>query len=140
MGERDICTVLCIDDEPRALRFHKRVLQDHGYSVLAADSGPLGLALLSTCRVDAVIVGYRVQLMDGVEVALSIRRKHGTSIPVLLSAGYRGELPSELRETFDACVTQGESAEALLSELQRVLRRHKSDKVPVPIETRSLMI
>lgn len=137
MGMRDICTVLCIDDQPRTLKLRQRVLEKHGYSVVAADSGPLGLALLSTCRVDAVVVDYRVQLMDGVEVAQKIRRQYGGRIPILLATTYRGELPSKLREFFDACVTERHSAEALVVELRRLQgerpRKANSPTEPIPV-------
>ena len=48
--------ILLIDDEEHQLRLHEMVLELSGYIVLTASSGRQGLALLSSCTVDEVLL------------------------------------------------------------------------------------
>ncbi len=63
--------ILLIDDEQRQLRLHELVLELSGYTVLTASSGRQGLALLSSCTVDEVLLDYEMPEMDGGKVAAS---------------------------------------------------------------------
>ena len=112
-------TVLCIDDRTDSLKIRKLMLETQGYSVLTADDGPSGLRLLSDHPVDAVILDYKMQGMDGLAVATAIRARHG-NLPIVLLSGYPSELPKRLLEMVDACVTKGQPAQVLLEELRRV--------------------
>lgn len=116
-------TILCIDDESRGLTVRKLLLETQGYTVLTAESGPAGLELLSADKIDAVVVDFRMEPMDGLEVAKRIRREHGVWIPIVLLSGYLGEIPSELLHIFDACLTKGNASEELFAELRRLVRK-----------------
>ncbi len=122
-------TVLCIDDEVNALWLRKKLLESHGYSVLAADNGPLGLELLAKNKVDAVLLDYKMQPMDGLDVARKIRREYGAWIPILLLTGYLGEITTELLYIFDACLTKGNPTE-MLAELQRLVKQKPGKPSP----------
>lgn len=118
-------TVLCIDDESQALRLRKLLLESKGYSVLTAENGLLGLELLSSNTVDAVLLDYKMQPMNGLEVAKKIRLQHGAWIPILLLTGFLGEIPTELLYLFDACLTKGNPTE-MLEQLQRLLKHRRT--------------
>ncbi len=111
-------TILCIDDRKESLKIRKQMLEMKGYSVLTADNGASGLRLLSDNRVDAVILDYKMEGMDGLAVATAIRKRHGR-VPIVLLSGYP-TLPKLLLETVDASVTKGEPPEVLLEKLRRV--------------------
>jgi PAS domain S-box-containing protein len=60
--------ILTIDDE-RAVRTSLRAfLEDHGYEVLEADNGRLGLEIFERERPDLVLVDLRMPEIDGLEV------------------------------------------------------------------------
>lgn len=124
MGLPSAPTLLCIDDESNALFLRKRLLESHGYSVLTAETGPHGLELLSKNNVDAVLLDYKMEPMDGVEIARKIRRQYGAWIPILLLTGYLGEIPTELLYIFDACLVKGNPSD-MLTELRRLVK-HQS--------------
>ncbi|PYX56665.1 MAG: hypothetical protein DMG73_14910, partial [Acidobacteria bacterium] len=50
--------ILLIEDEQQQLSLHEMVLELSGYTVLTASSGRQGLALLSSHRVDEVLLDY----------------------------------------------------------------------------------
>jgi len=101
----------------------------NGYSVLTADNGASGLRLLSDNRVDAVILDYKMEGMDGLAVATAIRKRHG-KIPIVLLSGY-STLPKLLLETVDVFVAKGRPQEVLLDQLRRVISKRHSQNTPI---------
>ena len=79
--------ILLIDDEQKQLRLHEVVLELSGYTVLTASSGRQGLALLSSCTVDEVLLDYEMPEMDGGKVAAEIKKTH-PELPILMLSGY----------------------------------------------------
>src|SRR5438067_1781723 len=100
-------TVLCIDDEPGLLELEKRFLENHGYTVLTAASGPEGLEILSTAPVNAVVLDYLMPEMDGFAVALEIRRLL-PEVDIIIHSGTPLQIPNRLLEIADRMVAKGE--------------------------------
>jgi len=98
-------TILCIDDRKEALNIRKQMLEMKGYSVLIVDNGASGLRVLSDNRVDAVILDYKMEGMDGFAVATAIRKRHG-DVPIVLPSGY-ASLPKPLLQMVDASLAKG---------------------------------
>ena len=111
--------VLCIDDNRESLQIRKLMLETQGYSVLTADSGRAGLRLLAENHVDVVVLDDRMPEMDGLAVATTIRERH-ENIPIVLLTGYPKDLPEELLDVVDACVTKGQTPDVLLGEVRRL--------------------
>jgi DNA-binding response OmpR family regulator len=66
----------CLKSGDWKCTFIRRILlEGRGYRVLTATSGARGLALLQQNTVDAVILDYRMEGMDGAAVATMIRPK-----------------------------------------------------------------
>lgn len=81
-------TVLCVDDEPNILSSLKRLFRPLGYTVLTAESGAAGLAVLeATKRVDLVISDMRMPEMDGARFLELVRERWPDTIRLLLT-GY----------------------------------------------------
>jgi two-component system, NtrC family, sensor kinase len=59
--------VLVVDDDPDILRAMNRVLSSRGWSVLSANDGVEGLAILETREVAVILSDFRMPKMDGVE-------------------------------------------------------------------------
>ena len=80
--------VLLIDDEPsdRALLDMKLRHHEHGYDVLFAHSGWMGLQLYHQERPDVVVLDLRMPEFDGVTVLKEIRRVD-LKQPVIIWAG-----------------------------------------------------
>lgn len=111
-------TLLCIDDEPTVLTIRKMVLESVGYKVLLAESGPIGLRLLQSEKVNTVILDYKMPEMNGSEVAERIRAML-PGMPIIMLSAYVDLSPEQLKDV-DAYVTKGESPDVLLRTIERV--------------------
>lgn len=94
-------TLLFIDDESNILSSLKRLFRPLGYTILTAESGPEGLALLEKEPVDLVICDMRMPQMTGAEVLEQIRNRWPDVVRILLT-GY-----SDLESTVNA-INRGE--------------------------------
>ncbi|MFL6844695.1 MAG: PAS domain-containing protein [Allosphingosinicella sp.] len=80
-------TVLLVDDEELVRLGTADLLQDLGYQVVQAASGPEALRALRDGGVDLLVTDYLMPAMSGVELAHEARRLH-PGLPVLLVTGY----------------------------------------------------
>ena len=72
----DGARVLVIDDDETVRQVLADMLEETGHKVMQAASGPDGLALCETERVDLVITDLSMPEMSGWELAAAIRRAH----------------------------------------------------------------
>lgn len=80
-------TLLFVDDEPGILSALRRLFRPHGYRILIAESGQLGLAELEKTPVDLVISDMRMPEMDGASFLKEVRQRWPQTIRILLT-GY----------------------------------------------------
>jgi CheY-like chemotaxis protein len=81
-------TVLLVDDEAGIRYFAQALLEQHGYQVLAADSGKEALSLLAqrSSEIDVVITDMLMSFIDGATLTRAILKKW-PDLPVLLASG-----------------------------------------------------
>jgi two-component system copper resistance phosphate regulon response regulator CusR len=75
--------ILLIEDEPRLNSFLKEGLEQHGYSVDAAENGSTGLEYASTHTYDLVVLDIMLPGQSGFEV-LNNMRQFGIRTPVMI--------------------------------------------------------
>jgi signal transduction histidine kinase/CheY-like chemotaxis protein len=81
-------TILLVDDEDVVRLATADMLEDVGYSVLQADSGPAALAMLRNGRsIDLLITDYLMPGMNGVEL-IRHARNAAPDLPALIISGY----------------------------------------------------
>src|ERR1051325_1399952 len=85
-------TVLVIDDQEAPLDSTRALLEREGHTVLTANSGAMGLALLHEHDVHLVIVDYRMPGMNGAELVRAIRTTD-PYVQIIIQTGYSGETP-----------------------------------------------
>lgn len=117
--------VLCIDDHEPSLVIRRALLESKGYRVLTAINGAMGLRLLAENAVDAIVVDYKMEGMDGLAVARIVKQRMPL-VPIVLLSGY-SDLPAELLGLVDAFVKKGQAATVLVEELKRVIRMARSE-------------
>ncbi len=66
-------TVLVVDDEKRTRDYLAAILLARGWRVDTASDGPGALELVERTRYDAVVLDYRMPVMDGAETCRRIR-------------------------------------------------------------------
>ncbi|MBY0572504.1 MAG: response regulator, partial [Undibacterium sp.] len=94
-------TLLFVDDEPNILMALRRLFRAKGYRILTAESGALGLEILSKEHVDLIVSDMRMPVMDGARFLEQVRQKWPHTIRLLLT-GY-----SDIQSILDA-INRGE--------------------------------
>jgi serine phosphatase RsbU (regulator of sigma subunit) len=117
--------IVVIDDNANDLQVTRRFLERKGYRVSGATSGEEGLALVSNVMPDAVVVDYRMPMMDGFELTRRMKSDPVLqTIPVLMLTGADAarNVVEGLGAGADDFVTKGSDTEILLARLRALLR------------------
>ncbi len=117
--------IVLIDDNANDLQVTRRFLERRGYDAVPALSGEEGLTLARQQLPDAIIVDYRMPLMDGFEVARRVKADPGLhTIPVLMLTGAdsASNVVEGLGAGADDFVTKGADMEVLVARLRALLR------------------
>jgi len=117
--------ILIIDDNANDLAVTRRLLERRGFTVMTAQSGEEGMKLAEQVMPEAIVVDYRMPVMDGFEVARRIKADpHIGTIPVLMLTG--ADSPQYVVEGLSAgaddFVTKGSDIEILVARLHALLR------------------
>src|SRR5437762_3385756 len=117
--------IVVIDDNANDLQVTRRFLERKGYAVSGATSGEEGLALVTRLTPDAVVVDYRMPVMDGFEVTRRIKSDpllHTIPVLMLTGADTAQTVVEGLGAGADDFVTKGSDREILLARLRALLR------------------
>ena len=87
MNTKNHGLILVVDDDYVVCNFISTLLNKHGYSVIACESGKEALAKLQDNKIDAVLTDIIMPVVSGVEI---LEKIHNTNpeIPVILMTGY----------------------------------------------------
>jgi CheY-like chemotaxis protein len=83
--------ILLVDDNRDGLLARCSVLEEHGYKVLLANSGPDAIQALENQNCDLVITDYKMASMDGLELISKLRQRN-IKCPIILLTGYADSL------------------------------------------------
>ncbi len=82
--KRDKFKILIVDDVPKNIQVVANILQNQGYSMAFAQSGPNALEMVQTHPFDLILLDIMMPEMDGFEVCEKLRENPETrDIPVL---------------------------------------------------------
>jgi CheY-like chemotaxis protein len=116
--------ILVVDDELSNAEVLALILQEEGFQVMVAGDGCQALQRIEEAAPDLLITDYMMPGMNGVELALAVRRlpRHG-NLPVLLMSGAATSTLSGHAKNFDAFLRKPFDIEALLRAVQSLLAR-----------------
>ncbi|HET7437387.1 MAG TPA: fused response regulator/phosphatase [Thermoanaerobaculia bacterium] len=117
--------IVVIDDNENDVQVTRRFLERRGYDAIPALSGEEGLRLAEQLAPDAILVDYRMPVMDGFEVARRMKaHPELRNIPVLMLTGSDSaqHVVEGLGAGADDFVTKGSDTEVLLARLRALLR------------------
>lgn len=81
----DAPTILAVDDEPINLQVLQNVLRPQGYQVMTAANGAEALRRVAQAKPDLIVLDVMMAGLSGLEVARTLRRRHGLhELPVIL--------------------------------------------------------
>lgn len=128
----DAMRLLMIEDDAEAASFLQKGLQESGYVVDHAATGPDGLHLATTEAYDLMIVDRMLPGMDGLHI-VELLRKEGSTTPVLILSAMDkvDDRVQGLRAGGDDYLTKPYAFSELLARLEALLRRGQA----APTET-----
>ena len=114
-------TVLCVDDDAGIRNLYEALLRRYGYEVLAANNGHHALHVFQSNKeeIDAVILDYEMPEMNGLELAVRLKRRAPT-LPVIMVSGSAPML-EEMIPFVDAAMTKGVSIRSIVDRLELLL-------------------
>ena len=80
-------TILIVDDEKNYPRILGAVLEDEGYEIFTANSGPEALETLEGTDVDLVLTDMKMPIMDGIQLLEKIKAKD-PELPVIMMTAH----------------------------------------------------
>jgi CheY-like chemotaxis protein len=115
--------ILCVDDEENQLAVRKMVLEQAGYSVLAAGSGQQALALLAAHPIDLVLSDHLMPGLTGTELARQIKAGN-PGLPVILISAVN-EIPADAAYA-DLFMSKLDGPQAMCQNISAILARPKN--------------
>ncbi len=126
--------VLVIDDEPAIRHFLRTSLSAQGYSVLDADDGETGLALLQRNAIDVLVLDLGLPGIGGLDVLRKLRES-GSSVPVIVLSSRADETGkvTALDMGADDYVTKPFGMDELLARLRAAVRHRLQQEGEKPL-------
>ncbi len=87
--------ILCVDDEADILDLFCEEFLDHGFDVLKAENGILGVEVFNANKVDCIVTDIRMPAGDGVDMVKKLKEK-GVDVPIFLVTGFSDYSTEEL--------------------------------------------
>jgi CheY-like chemotaxis protein len=115
--------ILCVDDEENQLAVRKLVLEQAGYSVLAASSGQQALELLAGHPIDLVLSDHLMPGLTGTELARQIKAQD-PDLPVILISAVN-EIPADAAYA-DLFMSKLDGPQAMCQNIAAMLARSKN--------------
>jgi CheY-like chemotaxis protein len=112
-------TVLVIDDEDLVRDVVVRMIEDLGYIAIGAADGIIGIEIVESQPVDAVLVDLTMPRMSGADVVAQLRRRK-PELPIVLCTGYDRDRRGPVAA--DAYLPKPFRIEALEETLARLIR------------------
>ncbi|HJW42320.1 MAG TPA: response regulator transcription factor [Rhizomicrobium sp.] len=126
--------VLVIDDEPAIRHFLRTSLAAQSYSVLEAENGETGLAMLHRNAIDVLVLDLGLPGMDGLAV-LKALRDGGSSVPVIVLSSRDDEKGKVMALDLgaDDYVTKPFGMEELLARIRAAVRHRLQQEGEKPV-------
>ncbi|MBF0195599.1 MAG: response regulator [Magnetococcales bacterium] len=115
-------TILLVEDEPVSQFIVQSLLEDEGYKVFVASSGPEALDQIIQNSIDVILMDLRMPKMDGFETTKRIRAFDDKKISNIKIVAFTGDV---MKETVQQCLDIGMDGviakPVVINEINRVL-------------------
>jgi CheY-like chemotaxis protein len=120
---REEYLVLVIDDDFVFREFVRAVLQHHGFSVLTASSGAMGLAFLNAAprQIQIVLLDYSMPEINGLETLQRLRNRNPSIKVVAITAFAPHEVAPSFREGVDGYIVKPIHAQELIATIDSLV-------------------
>ena len=134
MGAR----ILIVEDTPHSLQLMTYLLQAHGHTAIAADTGERGVELAAAGRPDLVVLDLQLPGIDGYEALAQLRSMPGMAgVPILAVTSFAmvGDSSRALDAGFDDHLTKPIDPYTFADEIDRRLPESLRGSPPVLTST-----
>jgi two-component system, cell cycle response regulator DivK len=117
-------TVLLIEDNEQNRYLATFLLEQHGYSVVAAADGPLGIAMARELRPDMILLDIQLPGMDGYQVARALRgHAELANLPIVAVTSYAmvGDREKSLAAGCNGYIEKPINPDTFVAEISRFL-------------------
>jgi DNA-binding NtrC family response regulator len=111
-------TILFVDDNEALARLSSHILDQHGYRAVPAYNAEQALALLDKQDFDLLITDFRMEGMNGLQLARAVHARN-PFVPVIIVTAYG---PLDTGDEAKACLPKEGLFPNLLETIQSVLR------------------
>ena len=132
-GGGALSTVLIVDDEPGIVELARLYLEQDGFRVETAASGPEGLTRVADLRPDLVILDVMLPGLDGFGVCREIRRQSSTPILMLTARAEDADKIVGLELGADDYLTKPFNPRELAARVKAILRRTQAGQRPTRV-------
>jgi DNA-binding NtrC family response regulator len=122
-------SVLFVDDHQILAKLSCEILEMRGYRAVSAYDAEDALRKCDQAAFNVIVTDYRMEGMNGVELARKVHEKH-PEIPVILVTGYG---PVDGGKDVVACLQKEELFPALLEKIEMLL--NEDEKQPEAVKT-----
>jgi two-component system, cell cycle response regulator DivK len=115
-------TILLIEDNEQNRYLATFLLEQHGYKVVSAPNGPLGIELAQTFVPDLILLDIQLPVMDGYAVARVLRAIEsllGTPIVAVTSYAMVGDREKALAAGCNGYIEKPIDPETFVAEIER---------------------
>jgi DNA-binding response OmpR family regulator len=126
-------TVLVVDDERKIVQLARDYLEHAGFRVASAHDGREALASFRQGAPDLIVLDLGLPLVDGLDVARTIRRSSNVPIVMLTGRADEADRVSGLELGADDYVTKPFSPKELVARVRAVLRRSEQASAPADV-------
>jgi CheY-like chemotaxis protein len=120
--------ILFVDDHEVLARLSCEILEMQGYRVVSAYSAEEALRKFAHERFDMLVTDYRMQGMNGAELAALVRRSR-PEMPVVIVTGY-GPIENNGGKDVSACLQKEDLFPALLETIRLLLGENEIELKP----------
>ena len=119
-------SILIIEDELSIRTVARAYLEQAGFRVLLAETGPAGLELAQREQPDLIVLDLNLPGMDGMELAARLRERSDVFILMLTARSEEADRVAGLRIGADDYLTKPFSPRELVARIEAILRRRRS--------------
>jgi CheY-like chemotaxis protein len=121
--------ILCVDDEPEALKLKCLILSGAGHSVTPAVSAADAIEKLKSESYDAVVTDWRLKVKHGHVIedghAVVAAAKDQANVPVVVVSGYVSEAFQAAEPVADLYLNKPVDPRELVTIVEELLKKHE---------------
>jgi two-component system, OmpR family, alkaline phosphatase synthesis response regulator PhoP len=133
-------TILIVEDEASIRTVARAYLEQAGFRVLLAETGPAGLEMARRERPDLVVLDLNLPGMDGMEVAARLRAESDVFILMLTARSEEADRVAGLRIGADDYLTKPFSPRELTARVEAILRRRRAASTDATLRFGSMRV